>query len=100
MADNEEIKVKEEKSLALELLEELKRQNKRLVVALFTVLFLWFATIGGFVWYLNQYDFTGSVEQTGFYTFSDSNGNVISSDISEEQMKEILEIINGKNKGN
>lgn len=57
MEDNKEELKKEEKSLAMELLEELKRQNKRLVVALFVVIALWAATIGGFVWYLNQYDF-------------------------------------------
>lgn len=45
------------KSLAMELLQELKRQNKRLVVALFTVLVMWLITIVGFMWYLNQYDF-------------------------------------------
>lgn len=111
MADDmdlkENIPEQEEKGIAMEILGELKRQNERLegfnkrIIAILTVVIcLWFSTIGGFVWYLNQYDFTGSIEQTGFYTFSDSNGNVISSDISKEQMKEILEIINGKNKGN
>lgn len=96
----EELK-REEKSLAMELLEELKRQNKRLITALFIVISLWTATIGAFLLYLNQYDFSNSVEQTGVYTFSDSQGNVISSDITAEQMKEILEVINnGENQSN
>lgn len=43
--------------LAIELLKEVKVQTKRWMIAFFTVLVLWFATIGGFVWYLNQYDF-------------------------------------------
>ncbi len=86
-----------EKSIAMELLMEIRLQTKRWMIAFFTVVILWFATIVGFVWYLNQYDFTSTVEQTGLYTFSDSNGNVISSDITDEQMKEILEIINGEN---
>ena len=47
-----------EENLAMELLKELKVQNKRLVLALFTVLALWALTIGGFVWYLNQYDYS------------------------------------------
>jgi hypothetical protein len=47
-----------EDNLAMELLKELKVQNKRLVVALFTVIILWACTIGGFVWYLNQYDYS------------------------------------------
>lgn len=111
MGDNtelkEEVSSKEEKGIAMEILGELKRQNerlegfnKRLIAILIFVIFLWFSTIGGFVWYLSQYDFTGSIEQTGFYTFSDSNGNVISSDIDDQQMKDILEIINGKYKSN
>lgn len=101
MADNMDLKndvsEQEEKGIAMELLGELKTQNKRLSAFLITVVALWFFTIIGFIWYLNQYDFTSTVEQTGFYTFSDSNGNVISSDIDDEQMKEILKIINGKN---
>lgn len=101
MADNmdleEAVLEREEKGIAMELLGELKTQNKRLSIFLITVVVFWFFTIVGFVWYLNQYDFTGSIEQTGFYTFSDSNGNVISSDIDDEQMKEILKIINGTN---
>lgn len=57
MEENKEELKKEDKSLAMELLEELKRQNKRLIAALFVVISLWAATIGGFIWYLNQYDF-------------------------------------------
>ncbi len=94
---NQEDKNISEKNIAMELLTEIRLQTKRWMIAFFTVVILWFATIVGFVWYLNQYDFTSTVEQTGLYTFSDSNGNVISSDITDEQMKEILEIINGKN---
>lgn len=100
MEENKEELKKEDKSLAMELLEELKRQNKRLITALFIVIGLWTATILAFLLYLNQYDFSGSVEQTGVYTFSDSQGNVISSDITTEQMKEILEVINGENQSN
>lgn len=52
-----------------------------------------------FLLYLNQYDFTSSIEQNGVYTLIDSEGNVISSDIKPEQINEIMEIINnGKNK--
>ena len=50
--------------LAIELLKEVKVQTKRWMIAFFTVLVLWFATIGGFVWYLNQYDFV-NYEQDG-----------------------------------
>ena len=50
--------------LAIELLKEVKVQTKRWMIAFFAVLVLWFATIGGFVWYLNQYDFA-NYEQDG-----------------------------------
>lgn len=36
-----------------------ERLNKRLALILAFVVALWFATIGIFVWYLNQYDFCG-----------------------------------------
>lgn len=98
-AKSTEVKPKSEKGIASEILGELKIQNKRMTAVAFSALALVAGIIILFIWYLNQYDFTGSIEQTGFYTFSDSNGNVISSDIDDAQMKEILEIINGKNKG-
>lgn len=47
-----------EKSLALEILEEVKLQSKRWMVAFFVVLGLFAATIGTFVWYINQYDYS------------------------------------------
>lgn len=53
-----------------------------------------------FLNYLEQYDFSGTIEQTGVYTFSDSEGNVISSDISPEEMERILEVINGNDTSN
>ena len=68
------------------------------------ILKLWFASaiiiVAAFLLYLYQYDFTSTIEQTGIYTIVDSNGNVISSDIDQEQLKQILEIINGENKNN
>ena len=54
----------EEKSLALEILEELKRQNKRLMITLMIVIILWAFTTAGFLVYLNQYD-TVSYAQDG-----------------------------------
>lgn len=43
-----------------------ERTIKRLILALVLVLLLWFATIGMFVWYLNQYDFESySYQQDG-----------------------------------
>lgn len=89
-------KPKESEGLATEMLRE---ESRRRFIEFVIMVILEAITIIGFLLYLNQYDFTSTVEQSGFYTFSDSNGNVISSDIDEAQMREILEIINGNNKG-
>lgn len=68
-----------EKSLAVELLTEVKAQSKRWAIAFFTVLFLWFATICGFVWLWNQYDFA-SYEVTsndgGNANYIGNDGNI------------------------
>lgn len=53
-----ENKAKEERSTEWSLSLELAKSNKRMFVILITVIVLWFATIAGFVFYLNQYDFT------------------------------------------
>ena len=90
--------------LTTEIFGELKEQNRRLSEVLkvsikafcFTVALI----VAGFLIYLYQYDFSGNVEQTGVYTLVDSQGNVISSDIDQEQLKEILNILNGDNKSN
>lgn len=44
-------------SFAMELLKGYSAQAKRWFIACLTILFMWLATIGLFVWYLNQYDF-------------------------------------------
>lgn len=56
----------EKQSLAMELLEyskeqnkQLEKTNKRLIIVLIIILVLWFATIGAFLYYINT---TGYVE--------------------------------------
>lgn len=44
-----------EQSLAMELINDYKRQNKRLFIVIITILALWFATIGCFVYYICNY---------------------------------------------
>lgn len=86
-------------NLATDLLQDYKLNFKRVFALLVIVLILWAATIGGFVWYLNQYDFVSSIESTAVYSIIDSSGNVISSDIPQDQLERILELIsNGKDK--
>lgn len=95
-------------NIANELLQEMKAKSERDHKALVTVVRLWFGTVVvmlvmvlAFVWYLYQYDFTATVEQTGVYTLMDSQGNVISSDLTPEDIIKIEEILeNGKNESN
>lgn len=90
-----------EKGLAMEMLGELKEQLKRCHRIILILIAVVVTIVFGFIWYLNQYDFTSSIEQNGVYTLIDSEGNVISSDISPEQIEQIMEIINnGKNQNN
>lgn len=86
-----------------ELISELKSENARkdtqsrklmkalyiVVVAAFCALLL---TVGGFLLYLNQYDYSGTTTSTatGFYALVDSEGNVISSDLSSSEITDIL----------
>ena len=100
--------------IATELLSELKRENerkdkqvKRLQVTLLAVVLveflILFSTVGVFLWYLNQYDFSGTSTVTneyatsqsaeGVYAFIDSEGNVIGRDLSTEQVDELMETV-------
>lgn len=89
-----------------ELLSELKAENSRkdkqiqglhgaiatvTAVALCTVLLV----VAGFLWYLNQYDFsvttTENITAEGVYAIVDSEGNVIGSDFTAEEIQSLLE---------
>ena len=88
-----------------ELLSELKNENTRkdtqikslykaiaiiVIGALLTVLM----TVAGFLMYLNQYDFSATETTTntaeGIYAIIDSEGNVISSDLTSDEVADIL----------
>lgn len=47
------VNVIEEKSFALDLLRDYKKQNKRQYVVILVILSMWFITIGLFVYYIN-----------------------------------------------
>lgn len=109
MENRDNVKEKEEnKVFSYELLSDARDNNERWFKAFIAMVKVNVAellaiviVVLAFVWYLNQYDFTSSIEQNGVYTLIDSEGNVISSDITPEQINEIMEIINdGKNKDN
>lgn len=86
-----------------DLLSELKAENARkdfqihklnrtlataVIAAMATILLV----IAGFLWYLNQYDFTSYETSTaeGVYALIDSEGNVITADLSPEDISQIL----------
>lgn len=50
-------KTDENDSFAMELLKGYSAQAKRWFIACMVILSMWLATIAGFVWYLQQYDF-------------------------------------------
>lgn len=58
---------KEEQSLSLEIFKEIKLQSKRCMIALLVVIAMWAATIGGFIWYLYQYDFASYTQDGSGY---------------------------------
>lgn len=53
----------EEKSLAYELIQDARKQTKRTFILLIIVLVLWFSTIFGFIWYINQFDYATETTQ-------------------------------------
>lgn len=84
-------------SLTMELFKEFKKQSRRqnitILVALGVIVFI----VTAFLWYLSQYDFVDSINQTGVYTLIDSEGNVISADLSSEEINKIMEVMNNGN---
>lgn len=90
---------------ATEILGELKRENERkegiikslikVIVGTIIVALIGIAGVtGGFLWYLNQYDFSSTSatynDADGVYTLVDSEGNVISADLTPEELEMIM----------
>ena len=94
-----------------ELLSELKAENERkerqihrlnttlaitIAVAMLSVLLV----VAGFLWYLNQYDFSATTTETitntaeGVYAIIDSDGNVVGTDFTAEEIQGLLEGVN------
>lgn len=63
-------------SFAMELLKGYSAQAKRWFIACIVILSMWLITIGGFIYYLNQYDF----ESCEITADGDSNANYIGED--------------------
>lgn len=76
-------------SFAMELLKGYSAQAKRWFVACMVILLMWLATIGGFVWYLSQYDFESYetvIEQDGegINNYIGENGDIVNGSKSNE----------------
>lgn len=65
-----------EKSIAKELLQDMKKINKRMFIALLLVIALWFATIGMFVYYITHYTFEETVETYTTEMDTEDNGYI------------------------
>lgn len=94
-----------------DLLSELKAENERksklikgLVKVICGSIIAILALVAGFLLYLNQYDYADidTTNATGVYAVVDSSGNVIASDLTSDEINQILEVIaaNGTNYAN
>jgi hypothetical protein len=74
---------------------KINRLNKTLTITLIAAMLAVLLVVAGFLWYLNQYDYTSTTTETitaeGVYTIMDSNGNVIGSDFTAEEIQSFLE---------
>lgn len=83
---------------------QINRLNKTLTITLIAAMLAVLLVVAGFLWYLNQYDFTSTTTETitaeGVYTIVDSNGNVIGSDFTAEEIQSFLEGVHTDGEGN
>lgn len=69
---------------------------KKVIFASFVTII---AIVAGFIFYLLKQpnDTISTIDATGVYTLVDSEGNVIATDLTPEDINKIMEIIDGKN---
>lgn len=80
MENRDNVKEKDNNEVfAYELLSDARDNSERWFKAFLAMVkinvievFVMLAMVFGFIWYLNQYDFVSTVEQTGIYTLTDS----------------------------
>lgn len=77
--------------------KQIHRLNKTLTIAVIAALATVLMVVAGFLWYLNLYDFSSTTTETvtnsaeGVYAIVDSDGNVISSDLTAEEIETLLD---------
>lgn len=76
---------------------QINRLNKTLTITLIAAMLAVLLVVSGFLWYLNQYDFSATTTESitnsaeGVYAIIDSEGNVIGSDFTAEEIQSFLE---------
>lgn len=76
---------------------QIHRLNKTLAITVIAALCAILLVVAGFLRYLNQYDFSATSTETitntaeGVYAIVDSEGNVIGSDFTAEEIQQFLE---------
>lgn len=71
--------MKEDKSLAMSLIDTLKAQCKRQFIINIILIICWLGTIGGFIWYINQFDY--NTESTATIE-TENSGEINTGDIT------------------
>ena len=75
--------------------EENEKSRKCFLTIIVALILVILIETCGFIYYISNYGVLETTEQEGIYNFIDSEGNAISSDLSLEDMKELIEV-NGK----
>lgn len=88
----------EDKTLAMELLTDLKATNKRQFIVNITMAVLWFSSIvcivGIFVWYINQFDYyteKTTLDGNGVNNYIGNDGDINNGDKSNENSQDTLQ---------
>ena len=77
--------------------EENEKSRKCFLTIIVALILVILIETCGFIYYISNYEILETTtEQEGIYNFIDSEGNAISSDLSLEDMKELIEV-NGEN---
>lgn len=92
-------KVKDDMTLLEKVIDSNNKKSNTAIKILFVLNIIAYCIIAYFAYVYTTttvMETTETVDQEGVYNFTDSEGNVISSDLSLEEMQELIDI-NGKN---
>ena len=77
-----EVQAVREQSLAMEMLKDYKKTNKRLFIIILTMLLMWFATIGYLVYILNDISYEETTTEEIIDMNAEGSNNYIGGDNS------------------